>query len=155
MEAEAVGEPLVLEHGHLEAVALEARVVVGVDGAAHALEYDEIDAARLHQLGEVDVDARQVETRTRRAVLDDEQALVVVAVAAKRALHEPAHGAHLAHEQHELGARDVVDGRLAVGAQYDLGLLAALEQLDHERQHAEYDVEAAVVHEDAYALVGV
>ena len=53
--AEPVGEPLVLDYGHLERLAVEGGHEVGVYSATHSLKDDQICLAFLHHLAQIKV----------------------------------------------------------------------------------------------------
>lgn len=57
---QAVSEPRVLDHSQLEALALESRVVVGVDGAAHALDDDQVCLPLPHQHSQAFVQTAEI-----------------------------------------------------------------------------------------------
>ena len=48
LPSQAVGEPRVLDDGHLEALAAEHGVVVGVNGSAHSFDDDQVDVPLPH-----------------------------------------------------------------------------------------------------------
>lgn len=52
LAAQAIGQPGVLDDGQLEALAAQRRVVVGVDGAAHALDDHQVRPALPHHRGQ-------------------------------------------------------------------------------------------------------
>ena len=48
LSSQAVGQPRVLDDGHLEALAAEHGVVVGVDGSAHSLDDHQVGLSLPH-----------------------------------------------------------------------------------------------------------
>lgn len=67
LPSQPIREPGVLDHRQLEALALERRVVVGVDGAAHALDDHQVRLALPDQHGQTFVQAAGTGVRVRNA----------------------------------------------------------------------------------------
>ena len=53
--AEVLGQPPVLQHRHLQALAAEPRGEVGVDGAAHPLQHDQVHRLARHLLRQLEI----------------------------------------------------------------------------------------------------
>ena len=52
--AEVLGQPPVLQHRHLQTLAAEPRGEVGVDGAAHPLQHDQVHRLARHLLSQLE-----------------------------------------------------------------------------------------------------
>lgn len=65
--AEAIGQPGVLDDGHLEALAAERRIVIGVDGPAHTLNDHQVRVTLARDHGQNFVQAAGWDTRQNKS----------------------------------------------------------------------------------------
>lgn len=57
LPSQSLSQPGVLDDGQFEALAAQHRVVIGVDGAAHSLDDDQVSVPLPHQSGQTFIQA--------------------------------------------------------------------------------------------------